>query len=179
MTFQKLDEQITPIQKDGGSHGFFGGHLRSHIKFVYKWSDVMARILTNLFGSVGFLIMSLVFILAWIIVNFGLISDMRPFDPYPFSLLVILLSVFAIVLSVIVLISQNRQWRNAEIRRQIEFEVNVCAEHEVTKILAMLHEIHERLGIIKIDIELEHMKEKTDISEIKKAVEKVFKEEKT
>jgi uncharacterized membrane protein len=63
-----------------------------------------------------------------------------------------------------------------KVRQQMDFEINVRAEHEITKILNMIEEIHAELGIAKIDKELEQMKEMTDISEIKKNVEQIIKE---
>lgn len=60
----------------------------------------------------------------------------------------------------------------------IDFEINVRAEHEITKILHMLDELYTELGIAKIDKELDHMKEKIDIAEIQEEVEHVIEEEK-
>ena len=58
----------------------------------------------------------------------------------------------------------------------MDFEINVRAEHEITKILHMIEEIHKEIGISKVDKELEQMKIMTDISKIKEAVEQVIKE---
>ena len=69
------------------------------------------------------------------------------FRPYPFPILELAVSLFAIVLSVSVLINQNRQGRIDKISHRVEFEVNVRAENEVTKILNMLHEMHQHLGL--------------------------------
>jgi len=81
-------------------------------------------------------------------------------------------SVFAIILSVTVLINQNRQGSMDKTRQQIDFEVNVRAEHEVTKVLNMLHEIHQKLGLnSEEDKELEKMKETTDIEQIHKTLD--------
>ena len=157
---------------------FLRKQLQSHVKFVGHWSDSMANLLTKLFGSLWFLNVNLFFILLWVAANYGLVTGFHPFDPYPFNLLMIIVQLSAILLSTIVLISQNRQSRNADIRQQIDLEINVRAEHEITKILTMLEEIHRELGIAKKDQELEEMKEKTDITEIKEEVEHIVKEEK-
>lgn len=152
--------------------------LKSRLGFKKTWADIIAKYLTSLFGSVWFLNTSGAFIFVWIIINLGFIDGISPFDPYPFILLMTILQFFAIFLSIIVLINQNRQGRISEVRQHIDFEINVRAEHEITKILHMLEELHTELGIAKIDTELEQMKEKIDIAEIKEEVESALEREK-
>jgi len=55
----------------------------------------------------------------------------------------------AMQLAIIVLISQNQQGKMEDARQRIDFEVNVRAENEITKILIMLDELHAKLGISK------------------------------
>jgi uncharacterized membrane protein len=78
-----------------------------------------------------------------------------------------IVSIFAIILSISVLISQNREGKRDTIRQQVEFEINIRAEREITKVLIMLHEIQKKLNIRSAaDIELEEMKNETDIKKI-------------
>lgn len=156
---------------------FFDTQLKSYVAFEHRWADVLARFLTQSFGSVWFLNTNLIFIFVWIIVNLGLIPGVRPFDPYPFVLLLMTVAFSSLLLAVVVLINQNRQGRRADIRQRIDFEVNVRAEHEITKILTMLHELHVEHGIAKADRELDRMKEKIDITEIKEYIEQGIKKE--
>lgn len=144
--------------------------LRSQIKFEKTWMDEIADFCTSVFGSVWFLLINAFVFVIWIVVNipeFGFI----PFDPFPFGLLTMAVSLEAIFLSIIVLISQNRQSKIADIRQRVNFEVDVRAEDEITKILKMLGEIQEHLGIRRKDAELNRMEKKTNISEIQKKVE--------
>ena len=143
------------------------------MEFERKWADVSTRFLTKSFGSVWFLNTNVVFVFVWIILNVGLIPGVRPFDPYPFYLLLMIVAFSASFLAIVVLINQNQQGRMADVRQRIEFEINVRAENEITKILIMLDELHTKLGIskVKTDKELEKMKEKTDITKIKEDVE--------
>ncbi|MBX9765196.1 DUF1003 domain-containing protein [Patescibacteria group bacterium] len=144
--------------------------LRSQIKFEKTWMDEIADFCTATFGSVWFLLVNAFVFTVWIILNipeFGFV----PFDPFPFGLLTMAVSLEAIFLSIIVLISQNRQGRIADIRQRVNFEVDVRAEDEITKILKMLGEIQEHLGIKKKDAELARMEKKTDIEKIQKTVE--------
>jgi uncharacterized membrane protein len=91
-------------------------------------------------GSMPFLTLNTGWFLAWIVVNsFDL--GIRQFDPYPFGLLTMIVSLEAIFLSIFVLISQNRQTEKDRVRSNIDYEVNVKAEMEV----AFLHEKTDRL----------------------------------
>ena len=152
--------------------------LQSSVSFEKAQSDIIAKNLIVYFGSVWFLGGIFVFSIGWIFINSGILSEILPLDPYPFIALFIVVQLFAIFLSVIVLISQNRQSEIAEIRQQISLEINVRAEQEITKILQMVDKIHLELGIKQEDKELDKMKEKTDIAEIKEEVELVIEEEK-
>ena len=150
---------------------FFDTRLKSYVAFERQWTDMVARVLTKSFGSVWFLNLNLVFIFLWIIVNVGWIPGVHPFDPYPFVLLLMIATFSAMLLAIVVLINQNRQGSMADIRQRIDFEVNVHAEHEITKILTMLDELHVELGIVKADKELEKMKQEIDIVKIKEDIE--------
>jgi uncharacterized membrane protein len=155
---------------------FLKKSIKSYIEFEEKWVDALAKFLTKSFGTLRFLILVLVFIVLWITINLGLIPGISPFDIYPFVWLVTLVQLFSIILSIIILISQNQEERINEVRQQMDFEINVRAEQEITKILHMIEEIHTRLGIAKLDNELEQMKESIIISEVKEDVEKIIEE---
>jgi CRP/FNR family cyclic AMP-dependent transcriptional regulator len=94
-------------------------------------------------GSITFLMMHVVFFAVWILLNVNWLPGWKPpmFDPFPFGLLTMVVSLEAIILSVFVLLSQNRQVAKDRIRGDIEYEVNLKAELEV----AQLHEKVDRL----------------------------------
>ena len=142
--------------------------LKSMLDLNKTTGDKIAIWMTNFLGSLTFLLSCLSVILFYYLWNMGVIPGLQPFDKYPFSALATVLSVFAIILSITVLIGQNRQRRMEKIREQVEFEVNVRAETEITKILGMLHDIQRKLGIYKHDDELEKMKETLDLNELHK-----------
>src|ERR1035437_6893107 len=129
---------MPPEKSQGEISNFFDTHLKSYVEFERKWADVMARFLTKSFGSVWFLNANLIFIFVWIIINLGWISGMHPFDPFPFSLLLMIAAFSAMLLAIVVLINQNQQGNMEDVRQRIDFEVNVRAEREITKILTML-----------------------------------------
>jgi uncharacterized membrane protein len=92
-------------------------------------------------GSIPFLMIHCVLFLAWIVVNIEWIPGIPVFDPYPFGLLTMAVSLEAIILSVFVLLSQNRQVAKDRVRGDIEYDVNLKAELEI----AHLHEKVDRL----------------------------------
>lgn len=91
-------------------------------------------------GSMGFLFLNALCFAIWIAIN-TLPLGMPVFDPFPFGLLTMILSIEAIFLSCFVLISQSRQAEKDRVRSDIEYEVNIKAELEV----AHLHEKTDRI----------------------------------
>jgi CRP/FNR family cyclic AMP-dependent transcriptional regulator len=96
-------------------------------------------------GSITFLMLHVVFFAAWVLLNTRWLPGWKPpmFDPFPFGLLTMVVSLEAIILSVFVLLSQNRQVAKDRIRGDIEYEVNLKAELEI----AQLHEKMDRLHV--------------------------------
>ncbi len=93
-------------------------------------------------GSIPFLAIHVGWFFFWIVGNVGGIPGFAVFDPYPFGLLTMVVSLEAIVLSVFVLLSQNRQAEKDRVRADIEYDVNLKAELEI----AHLHEKVDRLN---------------------------------
>jgi uncharacterized membrane protein len=91
-------------------------------------------------GSMQFLIINALIFIVWIAIN-TLPLGIPPFDPFPFGLLTMIVSLEAIFLSCFVLISQNRQAEKDHVRSDIEYEVNIKAELEI----AHLHEKTDRI----------------------------------
>ena len=96
-------------------------------------------------GSMPFLAINLIWFVSWIALNTIILplnpDGTRGFDPFPFGLLTMIVSLEAIFLSCFVLISQNRQAEKDRVRSDIEYEVNIKAELEV----AHLHEKTDRI----------------------------------
>jgi uncharacterized membrane protein len=93
-------------------------------------------------GSMLFLAIHGVWFIAWILLNTGSVG-FKAFDPYPYGLLTMVVSLEAIFLSCIVLISQNRQAEKDRVRSDIEYEVNIKAELEVAHLHEKTDRIHE------------------------------------
>ena len=91
-------------------------------------------------GSMLFLLINGIWFISWISIN-TLPLGLPAFDPFPFGLLTMIVSLEAIFLSCFVLISQNRQAEKDRVRADIEYEVNIKAELEI----AHLHEKTDRV----------------------------------
>lgn len=124
--------------------------------------------LTRFFGSIWFLAFNFTLFVSWISINTGKFPVVAIFDPFPFVLLITIVSLEAIVLSIVVLMSQNKQGYISTIREEIDMHVNLIAEREITKALVLLTMLLEERGIKVKDIELEEMVKKIDTSYIER-----------
>jgi uncharacterized membrane protein len=83
---------------------------------------------------------------AWIVANLGVIPGIPQFDP-SFVILAMIASVEAIFLSTFVLISQNRNAAAADKRADLDLQINLLAEHELTKLTEIVTAIAARLDV--------------------------------
>jgi uncharacterized membrane protein len=79
-------------------------------------------------GSLPFVYLHAGWFVAWLAVNLGAFGSELVFDPFPFGLLTLIVSLEAIFLSTFVLISQNRQAARADVRSELDYETNVRSE---------------------------------------------------
>jgi len=112
--------------------------------------DKVADKITGFAGTMNFVYIHSIWFGLWILVNIGLFGASLIFDQFPFGLLTLIVSLEAIFLSTFVMISQNRQATAAEIRSELDYQVNVKAEKEVDLILKALERLAQSQGI-KLD----------------------------
>jgi uncharacterized membrane protein len=94
-------------------------------------------------GTIGFLWINVGWFAAWILANRFVVA----FDPYPYTLLLLCVSLEAIVLSVLILISQNMSAAESEQRHHLDLQINLLNEREMTAMLRLSMAMAERLGI--------------------------------
>lgn len=109
--------------------------------------DRIADAIANFSGTITFVLLHLAWFLLWALINTGVIDFIPAFDPYPFQLLAMLVSLEAVLLSTFVLIKQNRMGARADRRSHLDLQINLLSEKEVTKVIQMLERISTRLGI--------------------------------
>ncbi len=108
--------------------------------------DRIADAITSFSGSMVFVYVHIVWFGIWILLNTGRFG-LRPFDPFPYGLLTMVVSLEAIFLSTLVLITQNRLSEEAEHRADLDLHIGLLAEHELTRVLQMLDAIQDKMGI--------------------------------
>jgi uncharacterized membrane protein len=108
-----------------------------------SFGDRLADMLTSAASNVNFTYLSAAWFFVWIIWNIGVIPGLVAFDPFPFGLLTMVVSLEAIFLSLFVLISQNRQAAHDKIRNDIEYEVNLRAEIEIRTLGTQLDDFQQ------------------------------------
>lgn len=107
--------------------------------------DKLADRVTAFTGSLRFVVLHLVVFGCWVLVNAGL-------TPVPrwdrsFVILATVASVEAIFLSTFVLISQNRMQAKADARAELDLQVSLLSEHEVTRLIALVQAVARRLDV--------------------------------
>jgi uncharacterized membrane protein len=106
----------------------------------------LAQAITRFTGSLKFVYLHLVLVAGWVAVNAGVIPGAPRFDP-TFVILATVASVEAIFLSTFVLISQNRQAEAADRRANLDLQISLLAEHEITRILKLVSAMAAKLEV--------------------------------
>jgi uncharacterized membrane protein len=120
---------------------------RRHVEEKTKgWQERVADAITRFTGSMTFVYIHLVIYGLWIVINLGWIPFVPKFDP-TFVVLAMAASVEAIFLSTFVLISQNRMAALADKRADLDLQVSLLAEHEVTRLIQLVTEIGKKMGV--------------------------------
>lgn len=133
--------------------------------------------ITAFAGSTPFVVFHLFWFGGWLLVNTGLLPGVPPFDRPPFSLLTLIVSLEAIFLTLLVLMSQNHMMREADKRTHLDLQVNMLAEQEGTATLRMLRRICARLGIEVEEADaVEHLETATDVDQLAKSLERTLPE---
>jgi uncharacterized membrane protein len=109
--------------------------------------DRIADAITTFSGRMVFVYVHIIWFAIWVAINTGLFG-MDPFDPFPFGLLTMIVSLEAIFLATFILISQNRLDKENDRRADLALHIGLLNEHEVTRVLQMLDAIQDKLGIV-------------------------------
>ena len=128
----------------------------------------VADALTRVAASTPFLVFHVIWFVAWVLANTG-VFGMPAFDPFPFGLLTLIVSLEAIFLSIFVLMAQSRESAVEELREEVSLQVVLRMEEEVTKTLQLVAGLYARLGhTVSVDDELREMLGPLDPDKIEK-----------
>lgn len=150
---------VARIQERHARRRTFAQRITDRISFV------MARESTVALHGLWFFL--------WIALNVRLLP-IEPFDPFPFGLLTTIVSLEAIFLSLFVLASQQRLTQEADSRAQLDLQVNLLAEQEMTLVLQMLREVCERFDLRDTitSRKFQELVQRTDVGQLADRVEK-------
>lgn len=173
------DQNLIPLQDPAAYRRRFKSRKRTiesfeaHANTDRTLSEKIADFMTSHLGSMGFLIINIVWFFGWILINTGLIPGIPVFDPFPFGLLTMIVSLEAIFLAIIVLISQNRAAKIDDLRDEIDLHINTIAEEEITKSIELLILLLKKNNVdVSDDLELKQMLEPTNKENIQRSLKK-------
>ncbi len=115
-------------------------NVRKEIEKNKTFADKVSDRVTDFCGNVYFVYVHIVWFGAWVIYN---LVATEPFDPYPFGMLTLVVSLEAILLATFILMSQNREAEIAELRAKLDYETDLRSEKRVAEILALLKKIYQ------------------------------------
>jgi len=154
--------------------------LRARANTKRTRTQKIADWLISALGSNVFLTANLLWFAGWAVINLGWIPGVAPFDPFPFTRLTMVVSLEAILLSILVLAAQNRTSHVDQLRQEIDLQINLIAEEELTKLLSLVARIAERQGIdVTNDRELREMVSPTNVEKIERVLESELHEPQT
>lgn len=107
------------------------------------WQYRFVARITQACGTVGFLLANFLFFASWVIFN----EFVATFDPYPYTFLLFGVSLEAIFLSILILISQNMDAAESERRHHLDLQMNLLTEREITAMMRLLVKLAETSGI--------------------------------
>ena len=121
--------------------------------------DRVAQAITDFTGSMKFVYLHLAAFGFWILANLDWVPAVQPWDP-SFVVLAMVASVEAIFLSTFVLISQNRISAAADRRADLDLQISLLTEHEVTKLVEIVTEMANKMGLqVEGDPELDEIQQ--------------------
>jgi len=101
----------------------------------------LADKITELAGSMNFVYLHIIWFAVWVIMNLGCLGQKYVFDPFPFGLLTMIVSLEAIFLATFIMVSQNIISQKTEFRAEHEYQINLQAEKNVAEILAIVKDL--------------------------------------
>jgi len=124
----------------------------------------VSDLFTHWMGTMSFVILHLLLFAVWCVVNLGW-TPLKPFDPFPFGILTLIVSAEGVLLAIFVLVSQNRMSRQANQRAHLNLQIDLLAEQETTKLLQKVQSLLDHFGVERIpdDREAERLSQETQV----------------
>ena len=138
-------------------------------------AELMGDRITRVVTGGPALVAHAIWFTAWLLINTGALPLVEPFDPFPFQLLTLAVSLEAIFLTLFVLLSQSRMAVRADKRAHLDLQIDLLAEREMTAVLRLLLDTARHLDVklSLTDQQMADLVEKTDIRRITRELEKM------
>lgn len=147
------------------------GALKAQHNAERSFIETVADELNDVASSSAYLVIHVIWFAVWMPWNLGWFG-LRVFDPFPFGLLTMIVSLEAIFLSIFILIAQKRESAIAELREELALQVNLRIEEEMTKTLQLVAGLYTRLGHrVAEDPELIDMMQPLDVGGLERALQ--------
>src|SRR5947209_15425402 len=140
-----IDPSVTPPSAQANINTIV--KLEERARQERTTADHISDVIATFVGSIPFVAIHVLWFGIWVIINTGVLGSSLKFDPYPFALLCMLVSLEGVLLSTFVLIKQNRMSQRADQRAHLDLQINLLSEREVTKVLQLQRLICEHLGL--------------------------------
>jgi uncharacterized membrane protein len=154
----ELSELETEVVRSLKEQELLSENVNEQLEADLPFSSRLSDRLASFGGSWKFLIFFATFMSIWIVIN-SILAILRPFDPYPFILLNLILSCLAAIQAPVIMMSQNRQEAKDRIRAEHDYRINLKAELEIRHLHAKLdmlltHQWQRLLEIQEIQMDL-------------------------
>lgn len=166
-------EHLTPLGHKSSRRSAMAQSFKAKADAKRSATEKFADWMTRHFGSIVFLTLNALWFGVWVLVNTGVLPIIKPFDPFPFGLLTMIVSLEAIFLAIIVLISQNREAKIADVREELDLQINMMSEEEISKIIELLVKLLEKQGVsVADDPQIQKMIKPSSGADIERKLEK-------
>ena len=131
----------------------------------------VANQITQYVGSFSFALIQVAFIFLWVGINSRWAPDGWRFDQFPYALLSTVLTLEAILIAIFILMTQNHMKDLAQKREDLDVQINLLTEHEVTQIMSMVEKIHSHLNVRGENRDLTDLKVETSPERVLQVIE--------
>jgi len=135
----------------------------------------VSDVITRFIGTMSFAVFHLLLFGVWFSVNLGW-TPFKPFDPFPFGILTLIVSAEGVLLAIFVLVSQNRMGRQANQRAHLNLQIDLLAEQETTQLLQKVQRLLEHFGI-EADRAAEVLSQETQVEALVSELQKSLPED--
>jgi uncharacterized membrane protein len=160
-----IDEDVMDAIKN---NAILSENIQEEIETELSFGEKIADKVATFGGSWTFIIAFFSFILIWMLINIFVLAS-KPFDPYPFILLNLILSCLAAIQAPIIMMSQNRQEQKDRQRSEHDYKINLKAELEIKLLSEKIDHllVHQNKKLLEIqEVQTDYLEDL--LKEIKK-----------